>query len=466
MPLYDFFYSKERHELIQALANTSLQSEKRRDDIVSELSPEIRDNIGHRSNVIDHVGNIVVTCCRYEDGLQHLFDLIRKREGMSIPYKCAFEFWQNWHWRVVLIDLMDRPYGLIAEEQLLELYAACRPPTAATSSHLPDQPTVQVLITTLWDTRDAYNRRVPIVQLVLLLAELKPTLRASLEKWLQDVCTNDAVDINEETIRQARQLPLQNNEANQALLVEVVPVDANDEQRISVTLYRWSEKQNTALQFAGPIPAPQQLHELPVYLFSVLSKAFRRSKPQTIELILPLSLIAHDWSYWWLTEEGEAVLKRSALLVRLRERQEDNGGWAGFLHDSWLSRWNSLQEQAGFPTEDHLRCLTATPPDLIALQEELQNSAETCAILFTFPPGQTLSLFERTLIRTGIPVALWPYQPNVDVLSVVTSSADKPLWQHVHALQQHRASDIGRCLALLWDDPQRVIPTFQSHAPF
>ncbi|MCA9914339.1 MAG: hypothetical protein KC496_13380, partial [Anaerolineae bacterium] len=108
MPLDASHYNNEREELSQALFDCRGKKKEQWDDLVCSLPDYIQGNIERRSALQDDIRNIVAACCRYEDGLPQLFDLLKKREGPSNPYKHAFALWQRWHWRVAVIDLMEQ----------------------------------------------------------------------------------------------------------------------------------------------------------------------------------------------------------------------------------------------------------------------------------------------------------------------------------------------------------------------
>lgn len=64
----------------------SLSQGSTRDDIVSELPPEIRNNISRRAASYPDVRNIVKTCLNYQDGMKTLLDILHGYEGNSTGY--------------------------------------------------------------------------------------------------------------------------------------------------------------------------------------------------------------------------------------------------------------------------------------------------------------------------------------------------------------------------------------------
>lgn len=467
MPLYESQYSHYRDDLTEYLVQVPcLQDRNRRDDIVRDLPAYIQDNVPRRDTLNDDVRNIVATCSRYDEGLKHFFIIVERREGPSKPYQSAFACWQMLRWKITLIELIPAAFSA---ELLDTLYAACRPKTSVTCPMTLPQSNAGHLVEALWEARNVQGQRLPIVRLAQQLAVHDPSLKPGVKQWLDGVCACPEMGIDAEVIHAAQQVEESRKDANVSLLVSVIPDDPNDEQRVSITLYRWTAETG-ASEIDGIQAAPQQFHELPAYLFEVVGQVFREQKPQTIELILPLALVTHDVGVWLESEAGRLLLRRSTLLVRLWERQSRNK-WADYAYDLWQDRWQRLQAQACALIMDNVRLFDEPPLELEALQYELEDSKNTYGVLFAFSPAankQKRPLLQRTILNTGMPVALWPHQTTVTaqgVLEVLAGCVDKPLWKHIHELQRQLKPDLGRDVALLWDDPQRELPTFQSFAP-
>lgn len=464
--LFEIQYTPYRDKLADHLLKVScLQDFNRREDVVRDLPQEIQDNIERRTSLKEDVRKIVDICSRYDEGLSQLFSIINRRERESIPYKFAFAYWQEVYWKISLIELFPTYFS---PDQLNELYLTCLPPHSIEPSFL-QKPDPQHLVETLWDLRDTNGKRLPIVHLVHLISSRDPVLRIHIEKWLNGVYSCPEVDIDISLIEKVKQGGVNQKDVDTSLLVSVLPIDPNDEQRVSVTLYRWTAELG-AKEIEGPNQPPKNLHELPDYLFEIVGQLFKLKKPQTIELIMPLTLLTHDFGSWLETEMGRFLLRRSTLLVRLWERQTQNK-WANYAHDLWVKRWQLLQSRAYTLSLENVRLFDESVTRFEAVQYELEDNEITLGILFAFSLAtkkHKLKLLQNSILNTGIPVAIWPHKNIMQTdsfVNLLNNCADKPLLKYVHELQRQLNPELGRNVALLWDDPSRELPAFQSFAP-
>lgn len=74
------------NQLTEALlACPGISNRATRDDIVSELPEDMRNNISRRDSAKADVRNIIKTCQNYEGGLEKLIEILRAYEGNSLP---------------------------------------------------------------------------------------------------------------------------------------------------------------------------------------------------------------------------------------------------------------------------------------------------------------------------------------------------------------------------------------------
>jgi len=206
-----------------------------------------------------------------------------------------------------------------------------------------------------------------------------------------------------------------------------------------------------------------------------------------IELLLPDELLTHDFSHWSVTVgDDEFVLGlQHKVVVRSARRATKRLYWP-----AWRKKWTQLQEsfrnESSFESfacicnPEACRVHTSSSSSILVcsreecqarahLQAALRGSPIVCLAL-TYTPSCTPidgTYIFRTLLQTGMPVALWPGEPltNTEPLASLLSSdalnsLPGKIWEwRKEAIVRGEEYDSAHSLTLLWDDPYRLPPT-------
>ncbi|HVB24714.1 MAG TPA: hypothetical protein VNG51_22445 [Ktedonobacteraceae bacterium] len=206
-----------------------------------------------------------------------------------------------------------------------------------------------------------------------------------------------------------------------------------------------------------------------------------------IELLLPDELLTHDFYHWSVTVGDDEFLLglQYKMVVRSARRATKRLYWP-----AWRKKWTQLQEScrnessfegcACICSRETCQVHTGYSSSILVcsreecqkrehLQAALRGSPIVCLALTYAPsctPHDNNHIF-RTLLQTGMPVALWPREPltNAEALTSLLSfnalhSLPGKIWEwHKEAIIRGEEHDVANTLTLLWDDPYRLPPT-------
>jgi hypothetical protein len=187
-----------------------------------------------------------------------------------------------------------------------------------------------------------------------------------------------------------------------------------------------------------------------------------------IEFLLPAQLL-HLAVEWWRTELASAVptplCVDYVVTVRSLERMTDYS-----RRRFWTSRWNALWRE---PPVHRLYwgAVEDGPDDLDAWDAGLRDDIRVTTVVLDGSPHQHRGQLQLELaLRAGVPIVLWDRRGPLptDALATIGQLANGhpgELPERVRQLRvaaakavgQARDRHPGRHLALLWDDPGRLI---------
>lgn len=189
-----------------------------------------------------------------------------------------------------------------------------------------------------------------------------------------------------------------------------------------------------------------------------------------LEFILPRSLMnlpVHRWRKERNSEDGQPLAFDYLISVRSLARMR-NTHW----HRRWHQRWRGLQED---PSPERIHFVD--PAELrepLRLGAVLSDSRWVAAVL-TGPPAPHVDLRQRgdeltPALRSGIPALIWHPQESRDTMQEFVGSlvendglADLPARTRAARLNAYEIGaafdDITRELVVLWDNPERLVPT-------
>jgi nucleoside phosphorylase len=190
--------------------------------------------------------------------------------------------------------------------------------------------------------------------------------------------------------------------------------------------------------------------------------------PVEIELLLPTDLL-HKAVEWWHIELAEPaptpVCLDYPVVVRSLDRMR-----AAHRHRVWANRWRAMWRH---PPGHRLYWgrVSAADTDLGQWNARLREDPELTTVVLSASPQEALGRDElRSALNAGIPVILWDrraaLQPDVARLMENLAQGDPTeLPHHIRVLRSAAAvlppaeqeRHPGRHLALLWDDPGRII---------
>jgi nucleoside phosphorylase len=192
------------------------------------------------------------------------------------------------------------------------------------------------------------------------------------------------------------------------------------------------------------------------------------TEPISIEFLLPTDLL-HIAVEWWRTDLGSAAPSPLCLDYQVVVRSLDRMR-ARFRHRQWIRRWNALW----LPPPGHRLYWGRTERPLGDLGEwtaRLRDDPAVTSVVLSAPPHDEIGRAElESALSAGVPVILWDRRvPQPDELpSVVgdlTRAGPEQLPESLRSLRANaakaslveRQAHPGLHLALLWDDPDRLV---------
>jgi hypothetical protein len=256
--------------------------------------------------------------------------------------------------------------------------------------------------------------------------------------------------------------------ARPCLVVQIVP-DGIDRRRC-VTNY-WIQRRTGPWR---PEPGDASTEVLFSALESVLEQYVRQAErawredtePATIEFLLPTELLNLPVE-WWRTDLESVVpsplCASYSVVLRNLDRMR-----AEYRHRVWLLRWASLWQD---PAAHRVLHGDAADGDLAQWDAHLRFHTDITSVVLSAPPDTAAGRDELDLaLRAGVPIVLWDRRApaRAAVPSVLQDLTDGEPEQLLHGLRRLRmvaataaprsAEDQpGRYIAVLWDDPKRLV---------
>jgi len=348
------------------------------------------------------------------------------------------------------------------ETDLSRLYTAAVGPLGP----LPTQPVdKKSLLYDLEDTLPEQGSLPPLLLFTELLArELDETTAGALRAWTERV--SDRLGLSQElrTARRAFQAP--GAPERHYLSVELSP------DPISADVFRlraWLQDSSgrRLVQFSSP-DQPIRTSEIARSVQDLIRQA-PVTPDLTVEFIIPHTLL--DFPFEQVTDDSrdrQEIGARYPVLVRSLERLLD-----AFIRPRWQRKWTELQRR---PEASSVLWLSR-PGEFSrrALQPRLQVHDTLCLVQAYQPLGEHEELQEA--VFSGIPAIVWNRGglPSADFAAGARRELfrdgalglpDQVRRVRMEAVTERSSYHLGRCVALLWDDPNRLPePELRLRAP-
>ncbi|WP_202538620.1 MULTISPECIES: hypothetical protein [unclassified Streptomyces] len=189
-------------------------------------------------------------------------------------------------------------------------------------------------------------------------------------------------------------------------------------------------------------------------------------QPPYVEFILPYDLLNHDVAGLALVSGSQSVPLGMEFAVHLRSldrmRSDDE-----LVRERWRLRWSALRRQ-GISVHDWS---SAEPEALQAWQLDLAGEPGHTAVVLDAPDKGAALEALKTAIASGIGLAVWDRrgvflterrEVVTAVFATAQTSAQIPMAIHRLRRKAVQGGDqgtllLGRNIAFLWDDPNRVV---------
>jgi nucleoside phosphorylase len=254
-----------------------------------------------------------------------------------------------------------------------------------------------------------------------------------------------------------------------ALLIEVT-VDGLDRGNCRITPYVQGETGPWR-----PQPGPRETAEVPVQqvedvvsqLVAEAEAQWETSKgPAGIEFLLPTGLL--NLKVQWFSAPPlfgrvQPLCVQYSVVVRSLERMRERG-----VHRAWAGRWERLDTKP-FSGKVQWGVNARTKPDLDAWAAGLSGDDHYVVVVLSEPPTEEWGRQELfAALAAGVPIVVWDQRlPRPDdaaegIEGLVAEPADLPEnIRRVRVLAETLIADqpdhYGRSVALLWDDPDRLV---------
>jgi hypothetical protein len=422
-----------------------------------------------------HIFNIVEACARRPDGLQALYDVVseldkgvihlREVEAL-ISQRTLPPVWPDDE-RKQLFALLS---GIIFTD-LVDLYHQV---AGLAAPELPAQTTYREVFLTLETLNtDANGLPKPIVFVEHLAKRLRHELAIELRRWADRQANRLGVITELQAMRREFRAPPPGPEPNApAYLVLLLRYVGLSQDRFQ--LCHWSQLDPSAEgwhpergeDFTGTLGEVQ--HKVAALIESVETKWARYQPDIRIEVVLSGELLNLDIDQWpWEVDTPLPVPIgcRYAFATRSLERMQ-TGKW----HRSWHTRWGILTGQlktgAVMPTST---VKSDGHKSLRSLIADFENDANLVTLMLSAPPDPAATGGDEIAIalRAGVPVIIWHRRDcgSEDFLATAeellhgdASASILQRMRHVRttAFESH-SGHVGHHLALLWDDPERLV---------
>jgi hypothetical protein len=422
-----------------------------------------------------HILSIVQVCDRRPDGLLALLAVVRELdEGTThlrlvesmIAERTALPLWPEEE-RERLFALLS---GMIFKD-LVELYRQVAGPGAP---ELPAETSYREVFLTLETLNaDPNGLPKPILFVEHLASGRRSELSIELRRWADRQASRLGVITQLQKMRRELKAPPPGPPPNApAYLVLML-------RRIGLTgdqyqLFNWSQLDlsegwhpERGDDFTGTIGEVKR--QVATLIESVETKWARYQPDIRIEMVLSGELLNLEVDQWpWEVESTLPPVPigcRYAFAIRSLERMV-----AGKWHRSWRMRWSVLTGQlhnGAIDPDSHHRIEEGD--NLRKLVADFENNPSVVSLMLSKPPepGQDAESEVRIGLRAGLPVIVWSREDcdSEEFLTAVRQllHGDGPgdVLQRVKQIRttayQSYAGHVGHYLALMWDDPERLV---------
>lgn len=424
---------------------------------------------------LQHILSIVEVAARRPDGLPALLDIVRELdEGTRhlreveriIASRTALELWPEEE-RERLFALLS---GMIFKD-LVELY---RQVAGANAPELPAETSYREVFLTLETLNaDPDGLPKPIVFVEHLASGRRSELSIELRRWSDRQASRLGVITELQKMRRASQAPPPGPPPNSpAYLVFLLRRVGLSGERFQ--LCHWSQLDlaegwhpERGEDFFG------QLDEIRVQVATLIESVetkWARYQPDIrIEMVLSSELLNLDVDQWpWEVESPLPPLPigcRYAFAIRSLERMQ-----AGKWHRSWHTRWSVLTgqlENGAIPPGAARRA--EADGAIRRLVADFENNPDVVSLMLSKPPDPAEDGGAEVAVglRAGLPIIVWSREDcdSEDFVAAVEKllHGDGPgtVLQRARAIRttayESHPGHVGHHLALMWDDPERLV---------
>ncbi|MFL6123515.1 effector-associated domain 2-containing protein [Actinophytocola sp.] len=424
---------------------------------------------------LTHLFSVVQACDRRPDGLQALLDVVRELDPGTIHLRfvermiaerTALPLWPKEERDSLFALLSGMPF-----KDLIELY---RQVAGAGAPELPAESSYREVFLTL-ETMNADPNGLPkaILFVEQLASGRRHELSIELRRWSDRQASRLGVITELQKTRRELKAPPPGPPPNSpAYLVFML-------RRVGLTgdqyqLFNWSQLDlsegwhpERGDDFTGTIDeVKRQVAEL---IESVEIKWARYRPDIRIEMVLSGELLNLDVDQWsWEVESTIPAIPigcRYAFAIRSLERMM-SGKW----HRSWHMRWSVLagQLQTGAIEPDSHHRIEAGD-SIRKLVADFENNPSVVSLMLSKPPEavEDGGPEVRVGLRAGLPVIVWSRE-NCDseefltaVRQLLHGDGSGDVLHRVKQIRttayQSHAGHVGHSLALMWDDPERLV---------
>lgn len=440
----------------------------------------LTDHLGHlpieeSPRIEQHLINIVEVLQRRSDGLPTLIEVLGVLDGGTIylpevrrivAERDADEMWPEAE-RARLFGLLS---GMIFKD-LVELYHQV---AGINAPELPAETTYREVFLTLETLNaDATGLPKPIVFVEHLAEGRRPELSTELRRWSDRQASRLELITELQALRRAFRAPppgpAPNEPAYLVLMLRQVGLAGEAFQLCHWTQIDLSEGWHPERgdDFFGALDDVKR--QVAVLIEEVETKWARYQPDIRIEVVLSGELLNLDVDQWsWEVESALPVPIgcRYSFAIRSLERMQ-TGKW----HRSWHARWTvlngQLQQYGGVDPESVRR--GEGGDDIRRLVADFEINPKLVSLTLSAPPDGSENGGGEVAVglRAGVPVMVW-HREDCDSEEFLAAArellhGDGPgtVLQRIKQVRttayQSHADHVGHRLALMWDDPHRLV---------
>lgn len=422
-----------------------------------------------------HLFNIVEVCESRSDGMRALIEVLGELDGGTVHYRevaqivadrDADALWPE--------EERERLFALLSGMIFTDLVELYREVAGVNAPELPAETTYREVFLTLETLNaDADGLPKPIVFVEHLAYGRRPELSTELRRWSDRQASRLSVITELQALRRAFRAPppgpAPNEPAYVVLLLRRVGLSGELYQ-----LDHWSQidlsegwHPGRGAGFTGTLDEVKR--QVAVLLEEVEAKWARYQPDIRIEVVLPAELLNLDVDQWtWEVESSFAPVPlgcRYSFAIRSLERMR-----AAHWHRYWHARWTVLTGQTQlYGAIDEESARRGERGDGIRnLVADFENNPKLVSLTLSAPPDGSESGGAEVAVglRAGVPIMVW-HRSDCDSEEFLTTvhevlHGDGPgVLQRVKQVRttayRSHPEHVGHNLAVLWDDPQRLV---------